>query len=144
MNTRNIKRFFFREPATTMAQSTLLLVSRIIFGFLFMSHGITKWIVFGNMTENFPDPLGLGPTLSYWLALFAEILCSFGVVLGALFRLCLIPIIFTMLVAVFVVHMGDPLPKVEPALMYLVIFIIMFICGPGYFSVDAAVRYTTR
>lgn len=114
--------------------------ARVIFGFLFMSHGIAKWIMFKDMTEMFNDPIGLGGTLSFWLVLFAEILCSFGCILGALFRLSLIPMIISMCVAVFIVHSGDPLNVVEPALMYLTIFVLMFFSGPGNFSVDAIIR----
>ena len=101
-----------------------------------MSHGVAKWIMFKDIAETFPDPIGMGSEVSFWLVLFAEILCSLGFMLGALFRLCLIPMIFTMCIAVFVIHAGDPLVKVEPAMMYLTIFILMYIIGPGKFSID--------
>lgn len=95
---KTIKTFLFKEPRLPMAYSVMLLAVRIIFGALFMSHGIAKWVAFNEATENFPNPLGMGSTLSFWLALFAEVACSFGFILGALFRLCLIPMIFTMCV----------------------------------------------
>ena len=132
-----IRKFLFSEPATPMAQSIILLMARIVFGFLFMSHGIAKWMMFSNAMETFPDPIGFGATFSFWLALMAEILCSFCFILGILFRLTLLPMIFTLCVAVFIIHSGDPLSTAEPALMYLTIFALMFFSGPGYFSVDA-------
>ena len=92
------------------------------------------------MTETFPDPIGLGPTLSFWLVILAEILCSFGFILGALFRLSLIPMIFTMCVSLLFVHGGDPLTKMEPAISYLTIFVLMFFTGPGDFSIDVIMR----
>lgn len=140
MSIRKIKKFLFVAPETSTTQSLILMSARVIFGFLFMSHGIAKWIMFKDMTEMFNDPIGLGGTLSFWLVLFAEILCSFGCILGALFRLSLIPMIISMCVAVFIVHSGDPLNVVEPALMYLTIFVLMFFSGPGNFSVDAIIR----
>lgn len=137
MSKKSHKNFLFRESdSNSAAFSAILLWARIVFGFLFMSHGVAKWIMFKDIAETFPDPIGMGSEVSFWLVLFAEILCSLGFMLGALFRLCLIPMIFTMCIAVFVIHAGDPLIKVEPAMMYLTIFILMYIIGPGKFSID--------
>jgi putative oxidoreductase len=136
MSIRRIRNYLLLAPKTPMTESLILLTARVIFGFLFMSHGVAKWIMFKDASESFFDPIGLGPELSFWLVLFAEIVCSFGVILGALFRLSLIPIIFSMCVAVFVFHGGDPLNIVEPAMMYLTIFVLMFFSGPGEFSID--------
>ena len=135
-----IKDFLFKEPHLPMAYSIMLLAVRIVFGALFLSHGVAKWIAFSDMTENFPDPLDIGNTLSFWLALFAEVACSFGFILGALFRLCLVPMIFTMCVALFIIHANDPLVIKELALMYLTIFVLMFFSGPGRFSIDEILR----
>lgn len=137
---KTIKTFLFKEPRLPMAYSVMLLAVRIIFGALFMSHGIAKWVAFNEATDNFPNPLGIGSTLSFWLALFAEVACSFGFILGALFRLCLIPMIFTMCVALFVIHASDPLVIKELALMYLTIFVLTFFSGPGRFSIDEILR----
>ena len=140
MSIKKKQTYLFSEPETTVAQSIVLVIARIVFGFMFMSHGIAKWIIFKDMTETFPDPIGLGPTLSFWLVILAEILCSFGFILGALFRLSLIPMIFTMCVALLFVHGGDPFTKLEPAISYLTIFMLMFFTGPGDFSVDVIMR----
>lgn len=137
---KTIKTFLFKEPRLPMAYSVMLLAVRIIFGALFMSHGIAKWVAFNEATDNFPNPLGMGSTLSFWLAIFAEVACSFGFILGALFRLCLIPMIFTMCVALFVIHASDPLVIKELALMYLTIFVLTFFSGPGRFSIDEILR----
>lgn len=140
MSIQAIKNYLLAAPKAATGQSLILMTARVVFGFLFMSHGIAKWIMFKDVTETFHDPIGLGSSVSFWLVLFAEILCSFGCILGALFRLSLIPMIFSMCVAVFVVHSGDPLNTVEPALMYLTIFVLMFFSGPGEFSVDRIIR----
>ena len=140
MSSKKKQNYLFSEPETTVAQSIILVIARIVFGFMFMSHGIAKWIIFKDMTETFPDPIGLGPTLSFWLVILAEILCAFGFILGALFRLSLIPRIFTMCVALLFVPGGDPLTKMEPAISYLTIFVLMFFTGPGDFSIDVIMR----
>ena len=140
MYKEKIKRFLFHEPDSSAGKSIILLVARLIFGFLFLNHGIAKWNAFVGFAETFPDPIGIGSTLSLWLVLFAEIFCSIGFMLGALFRLSLIPMIFTMCVALFVIHAGDPLDVKELSLMYLAIFALLFITGPGRFSIDGILK----
>lgn len=140
MSFRRIKNYLLLAPKVSTTESLILLTARVIFGFLFMSHGIAKWIMFKDFTEAFYDPIGLGATLSFWLVLFAEIVCSFGFILGVLFRLSLIPMIFSMCIAVFIIHGSEPLNIVEPALMYLTIFVLMFFSGPGEFSIDRIIR----
>ncbi|NDV81943.1 DoxX family protein [Bacteroides sp. 51] len=127
---------FPRKPDTTGA-SLLLLSARIIFGLLFLSHGIQKWSNFQELSSVFPDPLGVGSSVSLGLAIFAELACSIGFMFGILYRLAIIPMIFTMLMAFFVIHGADPFAVKELALVYLVIFVLMLLAGPGKFSVDS-------
>lgn len=127
---------FPRKPDAT-GISLLLLSARIIFGILFLAHGIQKWSNFQELSSVFPDPLGVGSSISLGLAIFAELACSIGFIFGILYRLALIPMIFTMLMAFFVIHGADPFSVKELAFVYLVIFVLMFISGPGKFSIDS-------
>lgn len=136
----HINRLFTPSVHTSILSSSLLLAVRIVFGLLFLNHGIEKWIAFGDMAMTFPDPLGVGSSISLLLVLFAEILCSIAFIIGLLFRLTLLPMIFTMIMAVFVIHSGDPIGVREPAIIYLTMFVVMFISGPGKFSVDATIQ----
>ena len=140
MYKRRLFKWLFSEPVSSSTKSMLILFARIIFGFLFLSHGIAKIHFYSEAPYTFPNPIGIGSTLSLWLVLFAEILCSLGFIIGALFRLCLIPMIFTMCIAVFVIHAGDPLDVKELSLMYLAIFALLFITGPGRFSIDGILK----
>ncbi len=140
MYQEKLRKFLFHEPEASSTRSIVLLLARIIFGFLFLNHGIAKWNGFIDASDTFPDPLGLGGTMSMWLVLFAEIVCSLGFIIGALYRLCLIPMIFTMCVAFFVIHANDTLAVKEPSLMYLTIFILLYITGPGKYSTDAILK----
>ena len=137
---KKIVKLLFNEQISSSTRSTLLLFARIIFGFLFLTHGIAKIFFYSETPDSFPDPLGFGNALSLWLVLFAEVVCSVGFMLGVLFRLCLMPMIFTMCIAFFVIHAGDPLTAREPSLMYLTLFILLFITGPGKYSIDGVVR----
>ena len=117
----------------------------MIFGGLLFSHGIAKWSNFDTMSTMFPDPLGIGrggaplgvvSSASLSLAIFGEVICSLGFIVGAFYRLALIPMIFTMCIAFFVIHGADPFAVKELALVYLAIFVLMYIAGPGNYSVD--------
>ena len=131
-----IYRFLFPLKPDSTGASLFLLVLRIFFGVLLMSHGIQKWSNFQEMSATFPDPLGVGSPLSLGLAIFGEMVCSMGFIIGLLYRLAMLPMIFTMGMAFFVIHGNDPFSVKELALVYLVVFILMYISGPGKFSVD--------
>lgn len=118
------------------AFSLLLLAFRLLFGVLLLSHGMQKWANFDSLSVLFPDPLGVGHSISLGLAIFAELACSIGFIFGALYRLVLIPMIFTMGMAFFVIHGNDPFSLRELSLVYMVIFVLMFLTGPGKFSLD--------
>ena len=100
-----LKNFLF--PAyldESRTYSTLVLIIRILFGFLFLSHGYAKLMQHASMADLFADPFGLGSTLSFWMVVFAEVVCSFALIFGILQRVVLIPMTITMAVAFFVVH----------------------------------------
>lgn len=128
--------FLFPTKPNTTKVSLFLLAVRIIFGILLMNHGIQKWSNFQELSMTFPDPLGMGSPLSLGLAIFGELVCSMGFIIGFLYRLAMIPMIFTMSVAFFVIHANDVFVVKELAFIYLVVFILMYIAGPGNFSID--------
>ena len=127
----------FLFPAyTNFGLSLLLLFSRIVFGAMFLTHGLQKLANFKALSDSFPSIMGLGSTISLSLAIFAEVFCTLGFITGFLYRLSMIPMIFTMAVAAFVVHAHDPFSTKEMALLYLLIFIVMYILGPGSIAAD--------
>lgn len=131
-----ILKFLFPVKAYSMSDSWFLLAMRMIFGLLMMSHGMAKWAHFDTLSATFPDPLGLGSEVSLVLAIFGEAICSAGFIVGAFYRLAMIPMIFTMGMVVFVVQHGDPFATKELAVIYLLVFVLMYIAGPGKFALD--------
>lgn len=117
-----------------------LLLWRLLFGMLFMMHGLTKINDFGQMALAFPDPLGVGSEISLILAIFGEVFCSVLLIFGLLTRLALIPMIFTMCIAFFVIHAGDPFSAKELSFIYLTTFIIIWVSGAGKYSLDYMIR----
>lgn len=132
----SIIRFLFPVKPDGWGISMLLLSLRILFGVLLLTHGIQKWANFSEMSGSFPDPMGVGSNISLGLAIFAEVACSIGFIFGAFYRLVLIPMIFTMGMAFFVIHAGDPFAAKELAFAYGMVYFIMFLAGPGKFSLD--------
>lgn len=132
----SILRFLFPMKPDATSMSLFLLALRILFGVLLLIHGIAKWQSFSELSLSFPDPLGMGSKVSLVLAIFAEVTCSLGFIFGALYRLALIPMIFTMGMAFFVIHGSDPFATKELAFIYLIVYILMYISGPGKFAVD--------
>ena len=131
-----LKRFLFPVKQDGTFISVILLIVRVVFGVMLMNHGIDKWANYQELSAVFPDPLGIGSPLSLGLAIFGELACSMAFIIGFLYRLAMIPMIFTMCVAFFIVHADDPFAVKELAFVYLVVFVLMYIVGPGKFAVD--------
>jgi len=114
-----------------------LLILRLgVGGMILFGHGWGKLVGFSVISQRFPDPLGLGSTVSLSLAVFAEFFCAIAVMMGLLTRLAVIPLCITMFVAAGIIHGLDPWSKKEMALLYAVPFLVLFFTGPGRFSLD--------
>jgi|SRR5690554_3606503 len=118
------------------------LILRLVLGLaMFYGHGLPKMnVLFGSGEIQFPDPLGVGVTLSIGLAVFAEVVCALLIVVGLFTRLALLPLIMTMGVAAFVFHSGDPFGKVELPMIYFFGYIALIFVGPGRFSLDHIIK----
>lgn len=119
-----------------------LLILRLAFGtFMIFGHGWPKLMkVLAGAPYEFGDPLGMGPAASLFLATFAEFICALLVMLGLFTRWATIPLIITMSVVLLRVHLADPFPQQEKALLYLFGFVVLLITGPGAYSLDAGWR----
>lgn len=127
--------FIFPQYCREKLISLLILALRIFFGVLFFVHGLDKMINFSALSETFPSVLGFGSYMSLMLSVFCEFCCSLFLIAGLLERIILLPMIISMGVAFFVIH-DAMMPEGELSLIYLVIFIILFVTGPGRYSLD--------
>lgn len=102
-----------------------------------LTHGLPKLerLISGDVAS-FPSVFGMSPALSLILAVLAEVVCSIFLILGLGTRLVMVPLIITMLVAVFHIHGSDPFSKQEMGLHYLITYCVLLIIGPGKYSLD--------
>ena len=107
---------------------------------LMLLHGWPKFIDFKENSGDWPDPFHVGTTVSYALTVFAELFCSVFIVLGLFTRIALVPLIICLVVIVFNVHGGDPLEDKEHGLLYLLIYLSLFLTGPGKYSLDSLIE----
>lgn len=107
-------------------------------------HGLQKLMGFSGMADVFPDPIGMGSRLSLTMAIGAEVGCSILLILGLGTRLAVLPLAFTMIVALFVVHAADPWKVKELAAIFLTVYVVIFITGPGRCSLDAKLFDKTK
>lgn len=127
---------WFRSIASPASLHVWLLLLRVAIAGIMLTHGIPKLqsILAGNW--EFGDPLGLGSELSLGLTVFAEVGCSVLLLIGLFTRFATLPLLFTMLVAIFIVHGADELGKKELPLLYALVYATLFFTGPGKYSVD--------
>lgn len=130
-----------------------LLIFRVMFGAsLFLHHGWEKLTGFSRMAQHFPNPFHIGvyPTLAY--ATFADGICSLLVLLGLMTRIASLCILVNLAVVFFIVQRalsfswlpGSP-PRLQPGrelelvFVYLAGYLLLFLAGPGKFSLDGII-----
>lgn len=128
-------------PVTDFA----LLLARFGIAALMLTHGIPKFItLFSGEPIQFVSVMGMGEGVSLGLAVFAEVICSVLILIGFGTRLAVIPLITTMLVAVFIIHAADTIDVKESALHYLLVYIVLLLMGSGKYSVDFLLNRNLR
>ena len=124
----------YSEPSVSVA----LLILRVVAGSsMLMNHGIKKLSNFSDMAaKGFADPFNIGVKASLGLTIFAEAFCAAFIILGLFTRLASLPLIIAMAVALFFAHGGEFFGDGEMAGLFLTIFAVLFLMGPGKYSLD--------
>lgn len=130
-----------KGPSQDLVISLGLLVLRLgAGGLLFGAHGWSKLMNIAERAPKFADPIGLGPSASFGLVVFAEVLCTGFVMVGLLTRLSTVPILIFLGVAAFIQHANDPWLRRELPLLFAVPFLALLFTGGGKFSLDAVLK----
>jgi putative oxidoreductase len=116
-----------------------LLVLRLWIGLTMMlNHGLDKMAHFDKYSQHFISFMGLNPSASLCLSIFAEFFASALLVIGLITRFGALVLVINMSVAFIMVHkmaLSGPMPG-ELAFIYLAIYVTLLIAGPGQFSLD--------
>ena len=114
-----------------------LLILRVVFaGSMLYGHGLGKFnkLIQGDLS--FANPIGIGEVPTLILAVFSEFLAPIFIIFGYKTKFFSFFPAATMFIAAFVVHWGDPFGRVEKALLFLTVFVILMMTGPGKYSID--------
>lgn len=125
----------------TAGDLALLILRLVSGGIMLARHGMVKIekLIAGPPYE-FRDPIGLGPELSFFLTLFAEVICTVLIIIGLGTRIATIPLIIAMSVVAFIVHPNDGFFAMELPIMYLTMYLAILLTGAGKFSVDRVIE----
>jgi putative oxidoreductase len=135
-----MRRNFFSVPKQPAVADAALLLTRIVAGLAFMTHGWSKiQNPFGWM-----GPEGFAPGVLQALAALSEFGGGLAWILGLLTPLASLGIASTMAVAVWthVIRRGDPFvsmtggPSYELAAVFFCIALVILAVGPRRFSLD--------
>ena len=119
-----------------------LLVLRVGAGILIITHGLPKLAGGPAVWGRIGASMGLvgikfAPVLWGFLAAAAEGIGGLLMVLGLFFRPAAFFALFTMAIAMYMhITKGDGLKGAEMAILYGIVFLSLFIIGPGSYSVD--------
>lgn len=129
----------FSTKYSAGAFNAAMLLLRIGMAGLMLPHGYDKLVKFATYKKDFMNFLGLSPTVSLAMLVFAEFFCAFLLIIGLFSRLATIPLIIAMTVALMEAHKGLIFSEGEHAALYIVGFLVILIVGPGKISVDGAI-----
>ena len=135
--------FLFPRVFRDNGASVVILLFRVAFGILFLLHGVDKMSNFQLLVQGYPSVFGLGSYMTLLITIFCEFCCSLFLIVGLLVRIMVLPMILAMGVAFFDVH-DAMMPEGELSLIYLIVFIILYLVGPGRFSVDYLIDKRVR
>ena len=144
----------------TSARSTALrdramVPLRVIVGYGFLAHGMAKWMRGPAGFARLLDFVGVPfPLFTSWMVMLLEVFGGLALIAGVLVTLATIPMIVSMLVAMFTVHLrygfssvntigmsaAGPLfgpPGYEINLLYLTALTALALRGAGPLSIDS-------
>jgi len=111
-----------------------LLFLRVAFSLSLMTHGYGKFLKLINGNFEFADPLGLGAVPSLIFAVLGEFIAPIFIIIGYHTRLASLFSVITMGLITFVVHADDPFKGKEKALLFFIAFLVVYLAGPGKYS----------
>jgi len=132
-------KIFFAPGHNSAFANLALFVLRVWIGLeMALLHGWDKLSNFDKYSAHFVSLPGLNVSTSLALSVFAEFFASLMLAFGLLTRFAALVLAINMTVAFIMAHHGKLAGEHsgELAFVYLLIYVTIFICGPGKISVD--------
>jgi len=135
---------------------------RLIVGYGFIAHGAAKWIAGPRSFGKFLHLVGApAPVATAWVVMLVEIFCGAAILAGMFVEIASVPLIISMLVAMFTVHIrygfssvhtigltpSGPVfgpPGYEINLLYIGALLTLALLGSGPLSLDGWLVTRTR
>jgi putative oxidoreductase len=138
-----------------LARRWAVLPLRLVVGYGFLAHGVAKWMrgpaAFAKLLHLIGVPL---PAATAWMVTAIEIVGGLAILLGLGMEIVGVPLIASMLVAMFTLHLRygfsavntigltatGPVfgpPGYEINLLYSAALLMLAVAGPGAFSLEA-------
>ncbi|MBD3723844.1 MAG: DoxX family protein [Flavobacteriaceae bacterium] len=132
----------------SVAKDILLLLLRIILAIGFAGPAMMKLKDINSIAEWFENMEMPLPLLNAYLATYTEVFGFVFLAVGFATRIISIPLIIVMLVAIKTVHLENGFEAgnngFEIPLYYMIMLIVLFIYGPGKFSLDYLINRNSK
>ncbi|QEE51418.1 DoxX family protein [Flavobacterium alkalisoli] len=123
----------------------VIFLVRITIACFMLTHGLKKIdLLLSDDPVQFADPFNFGPVVTLTMVIFAEVVCSALLIIGLATRLVVIPLIVTMVVAVFMIHGSDGFERQELGGIYLMVYVMLLVTGSGKYSLDHVICRKNR
>ena len=129
------------ESQRKALEDIALLVLRLFMGATFLAYGVKKITSFDNYVILFSDKLDLPfPLLNLYIVIAVEVIGGLFILVGFLTRATTIPLIITMITALFLVNINNGFAAskfgMEIPLAYIAILLVLFAFGEGKYGID--------
>jgi Predicted membrane protein len=111
---------------------------RLFIGVMMLTHGIAKLQNYNALSAAFPDPIGWGSSISFFLITLVEVGGSLFLIAGFLVRPVAIVMAAAMFTATFLTYSGG-IAAHELSFIYLGVYIMLAISGGGKYALDRMV-----
>ena len=123
----------------------VLFLVRVTIACFMLTHGLKKIdLLLSDDPVEFADPFNIGAVTTLTMVIFAEVVFSVLLIIGLATRLVVIPLIITMLVAVFMIHGTHGFERQELGGIYLMVYIMLLVTGSGKYSLDHVICRKNR
>ena len=132
------KKILFKNSKTTNDIGLMIFILTLGLVLLY-GHGAEKLsVILSGQEIQFMDPIGIGASLSFYMAAFAEGVCAILLILGFFSRFASL-VLTVNFITIFIFHaliIKDGFEVLELRFLYLLPFIALTFTGAGRFSLD--------